>query len=82
MVLFRCTVSPQGRAIATHILVATHPDFVIPALKSLDHWEFIPDKQGDLPVEAEVDGKITFQADAGTAAVLAANLITAPDGTP
>jgi TonB family protein len=39
--------------------------------------------QGDLPAESQVEGDITFDATAkGPAEVLAANHITAPDGTP
>jgi TonB family protein len=83
LVAFRCTVSAQGRAIGANVLVATHPDFVIPAMKALAHWEFTPSMQGDLPVQSDVDGKITFDATAADAsAVLAANAITGPDGSP
>jgi TonB family protein len=82
LVRFVCTVTAEGHAVAVRVVAATHPDFVIPALRSLDRWEFTPGMQGDLPAQSEVGGDITFDATAtGPAEVLAANLITAPDGT-
>jgi len=83
LVRFKCTIAPDGRAVAVRITAASHPDFILPALKSLDRWTFTPGMQGELPDESEVEGDITFDATAkGPAEVLAANHITAPDGTP
>jgi|HubBroStandDraft_1064217.scaffolds.fasta_scaffold87619_2 TonB family protein len=83
LVRFRCTIAPDGRALAVRVLLATHPDFVAPALRSLDRWTFTPGMQGDLPDQSDVEGDITFDATAkGPGDVLAANHITAPDGTP
>jgi TonB family protein len=82
-VRFECTVTAQGRATAVRVVSSTHADFVLPALRSLDRWEFTPGMQGDLPVQSTIGGDITFDATAaGPADVLAANHITAPDGTP
>jgi TonB family protein len=82
LVRFACTVTADGHAADVNVVAATHPDFVLPALRSLDRWQFTPGMQGDLPVRSEVGGDITFDATAtGPAEVLAANLITAPDGT-
>jgi len=83
-VRFKCSVTPKGKAILVRVLAASHADFVIPALASLDRWVFTPAMQGDLPVQSDdVDGVISFDAGEPTPAdVLAANLITAPDGTP
>jgi TonB family protein len=65
------------------VLLSTHTDFVIPALESLDKWRFTPAMQGDLPVEADIIGEIKFDSgERSEAEVLAANGITAPDGTP
>jgi TonB family protein len=81
-VRFECTVTPGGHATAVRVLSSTHADFVLPALRSLDRWEFTPGMQGDLPVESKIEGDLTFDATAaGPAEVLAANHITSPDGT-
>jgi len=83
LVHFRCVVNPDGSASAVRVLFTTHPDFVFPALRSLDRWTFTPGMQGDLPDQSEVEGNITFDANvSGPAEVLAANHITAPDGSP
>ncbi len=83
LVRFTCTVDPDGRAVAVRVIGATHPDFVIPALESLDRWKFTPGMQGDLPDTSDVEGDITFDANvSGPAEVLAANHMTAPDGSP
>jgi TonB family protein len=83
LVRFRCTINPDGRAASVRVLFTTHPDFVFPALQSLDRWTFTPGMQGDLPDQSEVEGNITFNANvSGPAEVLAANQITAPDGSP
>jgi TonB family protein len=82
LVRFVCTVTAEGHAVAVRVVAATHPDFVLPALRSLDRWKFTPSMQGDLPVQSEIGGDITFDATAmDRAEVLAANSITAPDGT-
>jgi TonB family protein len=83
IVRFSCTIAPDGRAVAVKVIVASHSDFVIPALRSLDRWTFTPAMQGDLPIQSDVDGEISFEStvrDFGK--VLAANHITAPDGSP
>jgi TonB family protein len=83
IVRFTCTVAPDGRALGVRVIAASHPDFVLPALRSLDRWTFTPGMQGDLPAQSEVEGDITFDATAkGPGDVLAANHITAPDGSP
>jgi TonB family protein len=83
LVRFTCTVDPEGRAVAVRVIGATHPDFVIPALQSLDRWKFTPGMQGDLPESSEVQGDITFDANvSGPGEVLAANHMTGPDGSP
>jgi TonB family protein len=83
LVRFACTVTKEGQAVAVQVVVATHADFVIPALQSLQRWELTPGTQGDLPIVSQLGGDITFTATAAPPAdVLAANLITAPDGTP
>jgi TonB family protein len=82
IVRFSCTIAPDGQAVAVRVIVASHSDFVIPALKSLERWTFIPAMQGDLPVQSNVEGEISFEStvrDFGK--VLAANHITAPDGS-
>ncbi len=83
LVRFRCTVNPDGRASGVRVTGATHPDFIFPALRSLDRWTFTPGMQGDLPDTSEVQGDITFDANVtNRAEVLEANHITAPDGSP
>jgi TonB family protein len=83
LVRFKCTVNPDGRAASVRVIGATHPDFVFPALQSLDRWTFTPAMQGDLPDTSDVQGDITFDANvASRAEVLEANHITAPDGSP
>jgi TonB family protein len=83
LVRFKCSVGSDGKASAIRVIAASHADFVIPALLSIDQWEFTPAMQGDLPVKSEIAGDVTFNAlAASTADVLAANQITSPDGTP
>lgn len=82
IVRFSCTIAPGGQAVAVRVTATSHPDFVIPALRSLDKWTFTPAMQGDLPVQSEVQGEISFESTVRNAAkVLAANHITAPDGS-
>ena len=82
-VRFSGVVTPEGRATAVHVAGATHVDFILPALRALERWEFKPAMQGDLPVRAPVEGFVTFDAITGKPAeILEANGITAPDGTP
>jgi TonB family protein len=82
-VRFACTVTTDGRAVAPRIMAASHVDFVLPALAALKNWEFSPGKQGDLMLAAPIEALMTFD-DLFTKAgeVLAANDITAPDGSP
>ncbi|HYP16185.1 MAG TPA: TonB family protein [Opitutus sp.] len=83
VVQFSCLVGIDGRAQRSKVLGASHADFVGPALRALEQWEFTPAMQGDLPIAAEVEARITFDSVfAKPAEVLAANGITAPDGTP
>jgi TonB family protein len=79
---FSCWLDATGRVSAPKILGASHADFVLPALVSLAKWEFTPSKQGDLAVATELVGEVSFDTIASNRAeVLAANGITAPDGT-
>lgn len=82
-VRFSGHVTAQGRLVNPRISAASHVDFVLPALDALKQWEFQPAMQGDLPVEANVEALMTFEALFDKAGdILAANAITAPDGTP
>jgi TonB family protein len=80
---FSCVVLPDGSTAQPQILAATHVDFVLPAFNAVEHLKYLPRMNGDTPVEAEVRGELKFnvypQDDAGA---LAADKITAPDGTP
>ena len=79
---FACRVDATGRVSAPKILGTSHADFVLPALASLAKWEFTPSKQGDLAVATELVGEVSFDTIASNRAeVLAANGITATDGT-
>lgn len=81
-VIFVCVVQPDGRATDLRILGATHADFVLPAFETLARWEFTPAMQGDLATASELRGAVTFDSLGSTRAeVLAANAITAPDGS-
>jgi TonB family protein len=83
IVRFKCSVTKEGRPTRTRVLLATHADFVLPALESLERWRFTPAMQGDLPIESDIVGEIKFDSgERNPAEVLAANTITAPDGTP
>lgn len=82
VVAFACRVDEAGHASGLRVLSATHADFVPAALVSYGKWEFTPGVQGDLPVAGETRGEITFDPVAVSRAdVLAANGLTAPDGT-
>jgi TonB family protein len=79
--VFKCLVGTDGRARSCRIVGANHPDFVQPALAALAEWVFEPARQGDLAIEAEAEGLMTFdQLPASRAEMLAANDLTAPDG--
>jgi TonB family protein len=81
-VVFSSEVSAEGRVVAPRIKEASHVDFVLPALAALEHWEFAPALQGDLPVKSTVVGKVTFNAIADSREeILAANGLSAPDGS-
>lgn len=83
VVRFSCGVDATGHLIAPRIFAASHADFVLPALAALARWEFNPAKQGDLAVATELVGEVSFEEMiAGRAVALAANNITALDGTP
>jgi TonB family protein len=82
VVRFSCVVGADGRVLNPRIRVASHVDFVLPALRALERWEFTPAMQGDLVTAAPVDATITFDSIANRPEdVLAANGITAADGT-
>jgi TonB family protein len=81
-VAFTCIVQPDGRATDLRILGASHADFVLPAFEALGRWEFSPAMQGDLAIASELRGVVTFDSlGSSRADVLAANGITAPDGS-
>ena len=83
VVRFSCLVSAEGGALQPRILAASHPDFVLPSLQALQRWEFSPGMQGDLPVVSPIEGVMTYESRLGRVdLVLAANGLTAPDGTP
>jgi TonB family protein len=82
IVRFHSGVGADGRPVAPRIVAASHVEFVLPALATMERWEFTPAMQGDLPVASEVDGQITFDSVLiKPDEILAANAITAPDGT-
>jgi TonB family protein len=80
---FSCVVMPDGSTAQPQILAATHVDFVLPAFNAVEHLKYTPRMNGDTPIQADVRGELKFnvypQDDAGA---LAADKITAPDGTP
>lgn len=81
-VAFVCVVQPDGRATDLRILGSSHADFVLPALEAIARWEFTPAMQGDLATASELRGAVTFDSlGSSRSDVLAANAITAPDGT-
>ncbi len=82
-VIFGCVVNADGSASDLRVLQTSHPDFVLPAIESSRNWKFVPAKQGDLTVPAVLRGEV-FYVDVQPPArdqVLAANGITAPDGS-
>ncbi len=80
---FRCVATTAGHALNPVVTAATHVDFVLPALQGLQQWEFTPAMQGDLAVPGPVEGMVTFDnLGAHAEETLAANGVTAPDGTP
>jgi TonB family protein len=82
VVRFACVVATDGEVLQPRIIAASHVDFVQPALESLKHWEFTPGMQGDLPVKAPIDGKITFDALVSNIdEMFVANGLSAPDGS-
>lgn len=81
-VRFACLVSPEGRPTEVKIVGASHVEFVQPALRSLEHWEFTPGMQGDLPVASEIEGLVSFEDIVKSPEeTLAANGLAAPDGS-
>jgi TonB family protein len=80
-VKFACQINSEGRVLAPRITVASHVDFVLPAIEALKLWEFTPARQGDLAVSGPVTGVVVFDPlDAQLAEVLTINGITAADG--
>jgi TonB family protein len=82
-VVFRCTVDPEGKASMLRVLRASHADLVLAAAAAFPSWRFTPGKQGDLNVASELAGEVSY-TDILTPSrqdVLAANGITAPDGS-
>lgn len=81
-VRFACRVTSDGRPNNVKIIGASHVDFVLPALRSLEHWEFTPGMQGDLPVMSEIEGIVSFEEIVKSPVeTLAANGLAAPDGS-
>ncbi|HVS53149.1 MAG TPA: TonB family protein [Opitutaceae bacterium] len=81
-VWFECVAQPDGRGRNLRILAASHVEFVVPALESFVRWEFKPAMQGDLPVEAEIRGEVTYGDPVfNRTESLAANGISALDGS-
>jgi TonB family protein len=83
-VRFHAVVSVDGRVRRPGIVASTHADFVLPALRALEQWEFTPAMQGDLARESEVDGQVNFFTvdDDPSEKVLKVNGISALDGEP
>lgn len=76
-----CVVSPDGRAMDTRIREASQVEFALPALDALRRWDFVAAHQGDLPVKAMFETKITFDAIGDSREeILEANHLTAADG--
>ncbi|HUR58897.1 MAG TPA: TonB family protein [Opitutaceae bacterium] len=82
-IVFQCKIGADGRPLAAPVIhAASHVDFVLPAVASSPQWEFQPAMQGDLPIVADVRGEVAYEDRPTTvAAALAANGITAPDGS-
>lgn len=77
-----CSVAADGTVSKPRITAATHVDFVIPALLAIEALKYTPRKQGDQPIDSEVEGDIRFDINRENATgVLAANSISAPDGS-
>jgi TonB family protein len=77
-----CDVAADGTVSSPRITAATHVDFVLPALQAIKTLRYTPRKQGDHPLESQVEGDIRFDINRENAAgALAANSISAPDGT-
>ncbi|HVU33986.1 MAG TPA: TonB family protein [Opitutaceae bacterium] len=82
-VVFRCDVDADGKASNLRIVQASHVDFVLPSFESFPTWKFHPAMEGDLKVPTEMEGEVTY-SDTNIPPrdqVLAANGITAPDGS-
>jgi len=80
---YLCNVLSDGSVSNPRITAATHVDFVQPALKALEELKYTPRMQGDIPMEAEVEGILRFDLTPGSSeGALAANKIFAPDGGP
>jgi TonB family protein len=78
-----CEVAADGTVSKPRITAATHVDFVLPALQAIETLKYTPRKQGDQPIESQVEGDIRFDINRENAAgVLAANFMSAPDGSP
>jgi TonB family protein len=82
-VIFACVVNPDGTASGLRVLRASHADYVVPAIVAAKNWRFTPATQGDLTIASELRGEV-YYTDTKTPPrdqVLAANGITAPDGS-
>jgi TonB family protein len=76
-VVIESSVSPEGTVRGLKILMATHADFVRPALNFAEHWTFRPAMQGDLPVAAPLKGSVDFTVvETSRVDLLAANHVT------
>ncbi|HZZ17755.1 MAG TPA: TonB family protein [Opitutaceae bacterium] len=77
-----CDVAADGTVSNPRVTAATHVDFVIPALQAIETLKYTPRKQGDQPLPSEAEGDIHFDISRQNASgALAANMISAPDGT-
>jgi TonB family protein len=82
VVQFAGTVTADGHLAHPQIVAASHVDFVLPALKALEEWEFKPGMQGDLAVIAPVDGRMSFTSIASKPdEIYLANGLASVDGT-
>lgn len=79
---YLCTVLPNGHVADPRIIAASNVEFILPALKAIGNLQYNPRMQGDQPIESEVEGDLRFDLTLGGAVgALAANRITAPDGS-
>jgi TonB family protein len=79
---FSCTVLPDGNTYDPRVLSATHVEFVLPALRAVEHLKYSPRMKGDVPLQAEVVGELKFVVlPHDPEGALAADMVTSPDGS-